>query len=134
MSGILMIHRGTSSPEPPCTRPALARGRIASRALSPNKIWPVVQARDPEHEPDQEEESEHGHRDDLRREAKGWRKRVHRGVPNDTVDMPVLAEPGANVAHQPHEPREGDRDEDQHVLRDRRNLPPAYLAGPPRPT
>ena len=37
-------------------------------------------------------------------------------VPHDAVDVPVLAEPGAHVAHETHQPGEGDGDEDQHVL------------------
>src|SRR6476660_9933244 len=130
MSGTFMFHRGTSSPEPPDTLArggpkaqlrsrgslaALARGRIYSQALTSLVIGSVVQARDPEHNTDQEEEREHGHRDDLRRKAKRRRERVNRLVADDAVDMPVLAEPGTHVAHEPHEPRERDRDEDQHV-------------------
>src|SRR5688572_8148291 len=125
-----MFYRGASSPQPPYTlarggpqapppprgAPAApAPGKTASQPLTSIEIGPVVQARDPEHKADQEKEQEHGHRDDLRREAKRGRERVGRAVPNDAVDMPVLAEPRANVAHEPHEPGEGDRDEDQHV-------------------
>src|SRR5258708_29510299 len=142
--GTFIMRRGTSSPETPYTLAhggpkaplrsrgslaALARGKSTSQALTPIEIGPVVQAGDPEHDADQDEEQKHGHRDDLRREAKSGRERVDRIVPNDAVDMPVLAEPGANVAHEPHEPGEGDRDEDQHVLRDRRNLSPADFGG-----
>src|SRR6266850_6584246 len=71
------------------------------------EIGLVVQARDPEDEADQEEEQEDGHRDNPRRETNGGRERVDRGVPNDAVDVPMLAKPGANVAHEPHEPGEG---------------------------
>src|SRR6266542_1795413 len=130
MSGILMMPRGTSSPEPPYTLArggpkaplrsrdslaALARGKTASRALTSLEIGAVVQARDPEYEADQEEELEHGHRNDFRREAERRREGVRRVVAHDAVDMPMLAEAGANVAHQSHEPGEGDRDEDQDV-------------------
>src|SRR6266542_4138735 len=147
MSGILMMPRGASSPEPPYTLArggpkaplrsrdslaALARGKTASRALTSLEIGAVVQARDPEYEADQEEEPEHGPRNDLRREAERRREGVRRVVAHDAVDMPMLAEAGANVAHQSHEPGEGDRDEDQDVLRDPRDLPPAHLAGPHR--
>src|SRR5258708_10087750 len=142
--GTFIMRRGTSSPETPYTLAhggpkaplrsrgslaALARGKSTSQALTPIEIGPVVQAGDPEHDADQDEEQKHGHRDDLRREAQGGRERVDRIVPNDAVAMPGLADPGANVAHEPHEPGEGDRDEDQHVLRDRRNLSPAYFGG-----
>src|SRR4030095_1554040 len=99
----------------------------------PYEVGLVVQARDPEHEADQEEEQEHRRRDHLRREAKCGRERVGRGVPNDAIDVPMLTEPGANVAHEPHEPGEGDRDEDQHVLRDHGYLSPPYLARLARP-
>src|SRR5262245_57722191 len=95
-------------------------------------IGPVVQARDPEDDADEKEELEHGERHDFRREAERGRERVHRRVAHDAVDVPVLAEPGPDIAHESHEPGEGDRDEDQHVLRDRRDLPPAHLAGPLR--
>ncbi len=93
------------------------------------EIRPVVQAGKPEDESNQDEENKHRHRDDLRREAEGGCKGVGRGVTNDTVDVPVLAEPGPDVAHQPHQPGEGDRDEDQHVLGDRRHPAPARFAG-----
>src|SRR5688572_32655844 len=106
MSGIVIFHRGTSSPEPPYTlaralrrcsgRPersraggspraplrsrgslaALARRCAASMALTSVEIGLVMQAREPEDKADQEKEDEHGHRDDLRREAKGGRERV----------------------------------------------------------
>ena len=83
--------------------------------VSLSVIGPVVQARDPEDEADQEEEREHGRRHHLRGKAKGGGEGVRRVVTNDAVDMPVLAKPGAHVAHQPHQPGERDRDEDQHV-------------------
>ena len=41
----------------------------------------------------------------------------------------MLPQPGLHVAHQPHQPGEGDGDEDQHVLRDHRHLAPTHLAG-----
>ena len=40
------------------------------------EIWTIVQARDPEHEANQGEEQQHGHRDDLRREAERRREGV----------------------------------------------------------
>src|SRR4051812_43283550 len=85
-------------------------GRAAARLRLPLEIRLVVQARNPEHEANQEEEQEHGYRDDFRRKAEGWRERVDGLVANDAVDMPVLAQPGANIAHEAHEPGEGDGD------------------------
>jgi hypothetical protein len=40
------------------------------------EIGPVVQAREPEDESDQDEEYKHGHRDNLRREAERGCERV----------------------------------------------------------
>src|SRR5712691_8157869 len=45
----------------------------------------------------------------------------------------MLAEPRANVDHEPHEPGEGDRDEYQDVLGDRGHPSPMYLARLARP-
>src|SRR6186713_2757145 len=119
MSGIFISHRGTSSPEPSHTLARggpgaplrsrgslawLARSRTDSQAPPPLEVGPVMQARNPEHDTDQQEEQEDRHRDDLRREAQRRGERVGRSIPNDTVDMPVLAEPGANVPHESHEP------------------------------
>src|SRR5215204_3403317 len=148
ISGTVIPHRGTSSPEPPdtlaCEGPTaplrsrgslatLARARIDSQLLTsryalrgchrelrrslagafakagPLEIGAVVEARQPEHEADQQEENEHGHRNDLRRKAERGRERVGRPVANDAVDVPMLAKPRSNVAHESHQPRERDR-------------------------
>ena len=111
---------GETSPEP------WRRRALVCRSKSGRSCRLVIQNT----KPIRRKNSEHGHRDDLRREAEGGRERVGRGVPNDAVDMPMLAEPGANVAHESHEPGEGDRDEDQHVLGDRRASFPTV----PRPS
>jgi hypothetical protein len=76
---------------------------------SPHEIGFVVQARDPEHEADQAEEEENGHRDKPASQAMVGVNASTGRVPNDTVDVPMLAEPGANVAHESHKPGEGDR-------------------------
>src|SRR4030095_15673116 len=88
---------------------------------------------DQEHEADQAQEKENVDGDYLRRKADGWRERVHRSVPNDAVDVPMLAEARANVAHEPHEPGKSDRDEDQDVLGDHRHPAPLYFARLLRP-
>ena len=50
-------------------------------------------------------------------------------VANDAVNVPMLAKPGADVAHESHEPGKGHRDEDKHVLGACRDPSPQHLSG-----
>src|SRR3954469_8430569 len=94
-------------------RALVRRGAPRPGATGPRlEIGPVVEARDPEHDADQQEEREHGRRAGPRGKAERGGEGVYGLAPDDAVDMPVLAEPRSNIAHEAHQPGEGDGDED----------------------
>src|ERR1700693_4205777 len=113
--------------------------RVTGTRISESVLWRASEGRpmgggffpllpkasQPEDKEDQVEEDCGDYRDHVRGVSEGRGHGINGGVAHDPIDMPVLADSRSGKAHEPHEPREGDREQDQHILRARRNRAPA---------